>query len=49
MSQSIPTGYIPPGNSSKSLPGGLGFDFQKLPRGQEFDKGLDYVENEIET
>ena len=31
MSQSIPTGYIPPGQppgiSSKNLPGGSGFDF----------------------
>ena len=31
MSQSIPTGYIPPGQppgiSSKTLPGGSGFDF----------------------
>ena len=35
MSQSIPTGYIPPGQppgvSSKKLPGGSGFDFQKCP------------------
>ena len=49
MSQSIPTGYIPPGISSKSLPGGSGFDFRKLPGGRQFDKGRDYVENEIET
>ena len=53
MSQSIPTGYIPPGQplgiSSKNLPGGLGFDFRKLPGGREFDKGRDYVENESET
>ena len=27
MSQSIPTGYIPPGIRSKKLPGGSGFDF----------------------
>ena len=27
LSQSIPTGYIPPGISSKNLPGGSGFDF----------------------
>ena len=36
MSQSIPTGYIPPpgqppGISSKNLPRGSGFDFWKLP------------------
>ena len=52
-SQSIRTGYIPrgqsPGISSKNLPGGSGFDFRKLPGGREFDKGRDYVENEIET
>ena len=52
MSQSIPTGYItpgqPPGISSKNLPGGSGFDFWKLPRGWEFDKGRDFVEN-VET
>ena len=28
---------------------GSGFDFRKLPGGREFDKGRDYVENEIET
>ena len=35
MSQSIPTGYIPPrqhlGISSKKLPGGSGFDFESSP------------------
>ena len=49
MSQSIPTGYIPPGISralaQKTCPGGLGFDFRKLLGGREFDKGRDYVEN----
>ena len=52
MSQSIPTGYIlgqPPGISSKTCPGVSGFHLRKLPRGREFDKGRDYVENEIET
>ena len=49
MSQSIPTGYIPPGISSKRLPGGSGFDFWKLPGGREFDKGGDFVEIESET
>ena len=52
-SPSIPTGYIPPGQppgiSSKNLPEGSRFDFLKLPGGREFDKGRDYVENEIET
>ena len=53
MSQSIPTGYIPPGQppgiSSKTLPGGSGFDFWKLPGGLEFDKGGDFVEIQSET
>ena len=39
----------PPEISSKSLPGGSVFDFRKLAGGREFDKGRDYVENEIET
>ena len=49
MSQSIPTGYIPPGQPpvirSKKLPEGSGFDFWKLPGGREFDKGRDFVES----
>ena len=53
MSQSIPTGYIPPGQpqgiSSKRLPGGSGFNFWMLPGGWEFDKGEDFVEIESET
>ena len=54
MSQSIPTGYIPPpgqppGISSKTLPGGSGFDFRQLPGGWEFDKGGDFVEIQSET
>ena len=53
MSQSIPTGYIPPGQSqgisSKKLPEGSGFDFRKLPGGREFDKGGDFVEIRSET
>ena len=54
MSQSIPTGYSPPpgqplGISSKTLPGGSGFDFGKLPWGREFDKGKDFVEIRSET
>ena len=39
MSQSIPTGYIPPGNplglAQKPCLGGSGFDFRKLPGGRE--------------
>ena len=38
-----------PGISSKNLPGGSGFDFYKLCRGREFDKGRDFVKNESET
>ena len=53
MSQSNPTGYIPPrqppGISSKNLPGGSKFDFWKLPGGRKFDKDRDFVENESET
>ena len=52
MSQLIPTGYIPratPGISSNKIPWGSGFDFWKLSRGREFDKGRDFVENESET
>ena len=53
MSQSIPTGYIPPGQppgiSSKKLPGGSGFDFRKLPGAREIDKGGDFVESQSET
>ena len=47
MSQSIPTGYIPPrqppGLAQKTCPGGLGFYFKKLPG------GWDFVKNENET
>ena len=39
----------PPRISSKRLPKRLGFDFWKLPRGREFDKGGDFVETESET
>ena len=39
----------PPGISSKTLPGGSGSDFSKLPRGREFDKGGDFVEIQSET
>ena len=53
MSQSIPTGYIPPGNprglAQKACPGVSGFDFRKLPGDREFDKDRDYVENKIEA
>ena len=53
MSQSIPTGYIPPGNlrglAQRDCPGGSGFDFRKLPGDREFDKGGDFVEIESET
>ena len=53
MSQSIPTGYISPGQppwiSSKKLSGQSGFDFRKLPGGREFDKGGDFVEIQSET
>ena len=41
MSQSIPTGYIPPGS-----PRGLA---QKIARGWEFEKGGDYVKIQSET
>ena len=44
-----PPPWQPRGISSTDLPGGLAFDFRKLPGGREFDKGRDYVENEIET
>ena len=38
------------GISSKKLAlGGSGFDFEMLPRGQEFDKGREFVKNESET
>ena len=53
MSQSIPTGYIPPrqppGISSKRLPGGWDLTFESWPGGWEFDKGGDFVEIESET
>ena len=46
-------GTSPPGNprglAQKDCPGGLGFDFWKLPGGREFDKGGDFVETESET
>ena len=48
MSQSIPTGYIPPGNpwglAQKHCPGSRDLTFEKLPGGREFDKGGDFVE-----
>ena len=48
MSQSIPTGYIPP---PPGQPPGIssGFDFWQLPGGREFDKGGDFVEIQSET
>ena len=53
MSQSVPTGYISPGNArglaQKTCLKWSGFDFRKLPGGQEFDNGLGFVENESET
>ena len=52
MSQSIPTGYIPPGNPrglAQKIARGSGFDFRKLPGGREFDKGGDFVEIQSET
>ena len=39
----------PLGISSKTLPGGSGFDFWKLPRSREFDKGGDLMEIQSET
>ena len=39
----------PPGLAQKTCPGGRDLIFLKLPRGREFDKGRDYVENEVET
>ena len=38
-----------PGISSKTLPGGSGFDFWQLPGGREFDKDGDFVEIQSET
>ena len=52
MSQAILTGYIPwatPGIGSKNCPGGVEFDFRRLPGGREFDKGGDFVEIQSET
>ena len=52
MSQSIPTGYIPPGNprglAQKNCPG-VGIWLSKDARGREFDKGRDFVEIQSET
>ena len=52
MSQSIPTGYIPPGNpqklAQKTFPGGQDLTFE-VAWGREFDKDHDFVENESET
>ena len=48
MSQSIPTGYIPPGNpgdSLKKIARGVGIWLLKLPGGREFEKGRDFVES----
>ena len=42
MSQSIPTGYIPPGQPP-------GISSETLPGGREFDKGGDFVEIQSET
>ena len=52
MPQSIPTGYIPPGNPrtlATKIAWGSGFDCQKLPGGRESDKGGDFVEIQSET
>ena len=49
MSQSIPTEYIPPGISSKNLPGGVGIWLLKVARGPGIRKDRDFVENESET
>ena len=53
MSQSIPTGYIPPGNprglAQKDCPGARDLTFESCPGGREFDKGGDFVKIESET
>ena len=52
MSQSIPTGYIPPpprGLAQKNCLVGSEFDFWKLPGGRAFDKDGDFVEIQSET
>ena len=57
MSQSIPTGYIPPlgnprGLAQKTCPGGRDLTIESCPGGgggREFDKDRDFVENESET
>ena len=53
MSQSSPTGYIPPGNprglAQKTCPGGRDLTFEICPGDREFDKDQDFVENESET
>ena len=38
-----------PGDYLKKIARGSGFDFWKLPGGQKFDKGRDFVEIESET
>ena len=52
MSQQIPAGYNPPRNpcglAQKNCPGHQDLTFESCRGGQEFDKGLDFVENESE-
>ena len=52
MSQSIPTGYIPPvqppGLAQKTCPGGRDLTFESCP-GPGILQGSDFVENESET
>ena len=53
MSQSIPTGYIPPGNpwglAQKHCSGGRDLTFKSCSGGWEFNKGGDFVEIQSET
>ena len=49
MSQSIPTGYIPPSNpwgfAQRNCPGGRDLTVESCPGDWEFDKGQDFVES----
>ena len=52
MSQSIPTGYIPPGNPrglAQKTCSGVGIRLLKVAWGPGIDKRMDSVENGIET
>ena len=54
MSQSIPTGYIPPpgnprGLAQKNSLGGWDLTSESCPGGWEFDRGGDFVEIQSDT